>query len=135
MLVWMVIRNSLRVNANVLAFSEWSWNRSTFQRATLNAPWNSLVWMRIRCMRHLIIMIVCLLFERIANDLVNDTGLFAICCVYSSAFYSLMWMHLYSLRKWGEDGRKEHKRNFETNMFWFGIASSILGCGLWITYA
>ncbi len=26
----------------------------------------------------------------------RHTGLFVICCVYSSAFYSLMWMHLYA---------------------------------------
>ncbi len=55
----------------------------------------------------------CLLFERIANDLVKDTQvyslfvafiryslrLFSIRCVYSSAFYSLMWMYIKEKRK------------------------------------
>ncbi len=77
----MVIRDLLRVNANVLAFSKWNRNPSTFQQATLNAAWNLLdclftFWANSEwfCERH--------------------TGLFAIRCVYSSAFYSLMWMHL-----------------------------------------
>ncbi len=94
----MVIRDSLCVNANVLAFSKWSQNPSTFQQATLNAVWNSLVWMRICCMW-------CTdnndcLFTFWANSewsCERHTGLFAICCLYLSAFYSLMWMHLKTL--------------------------------------
>ncbi len=76
--MWMVIRDSLRVNANALAFSKWSRNPSTFQQATLNAAWNSLVWMRIRCMQRLIITIVRLLFEHIASDLLNDTQVYSL---------------------------------------------------------
>ncbi len=87
----MVIRNSLRVNANVLVFSEWSWNPSTFQRETLNAAWNSLVWMRICRMRHLAFDNNDCLFTFWANSewsCERHTGLFAICCFFVSILFA-----------------------------------------------